>query len=267
MKGNWITIYDNSQDARIVYVSEGITDHTGWEPEKLIGREGYELFHPGDHENVRRVHSANVFNERLSSMISYRFLKADGTYVTIETIVHYCYNLLVSTNFLYDEHSADHLFRHNSVDVVFHCLPDGTLKLTGAWNDRLENVKRNFESDTVWQEHRVILSQERRFALILNRYTDALNIVYVSSEANTMVGLNTNTAIGTSLFQYVPEGQLHILQTQLNLAKELDMAVRLRFDWIVDKENGVHQSVEGIASCTDDGIAAVFRLAPTLIVE
>lgn len=267
MRGNWITIYDNSQDARIVYVSEGITDYTGWEPEKLIGREGYELFHPGDHANVRRVHLANVFNERMSSMISYRFLKSDGSYVTIETIVHYCYNLLVTTNFLYDENSSDHLFRYNTVDVVFHCLPNGSLQLAGAWNDRVENVKRTFELEAVWQEHRVILSQERRFTIILNRYTDALNIVYVSTEANTMVGLDTNTAIGSSLLQYIPENQVATFQTQINLAKEFEMALRLRFDWIVDRENGIHQPVEAVISSTDDGLVLVFRISPRLIVD
>jgi PAS domain S-box-containing protein len=267
MRNNWITIFDNSPEARFIYVSESITDHTGWEPQDLIGVEAYELFHPGDHNSLRKVHLANIYNEKMSSMVSFRLLKKDGTYIRVETIAHYCFDVLIGANFLYDEDALDHKVRCNTVDEVFNCLPDGSLQLAGAWNDRQEQMEKTLTLENVWKDHRVVLNQERRFALIVNRFSDALNIVYVSRFATELVSLEIQKAIGTSFYQYVQEKDYIPLKAQIDLARKHDMVVRLRFDWVIDPTKGYSEPVEAIVSCTDDGLVMVFRLSPRLFVQ
>ncbi|KAI7899085.1 uncharacterized protein BX663DRAFT_518934 [Cokeromyces recurvatus] len=192
MANDWITIFDNTQEARVVYVSESITDYTGWEPEDVIGREAYELFHPGDHNSLRKVHLVNK----------------DGSYIKIETIVHYCHDVIIGCNFLYDSDSLDHKARVNSVDEIFICHPDGSLQLAGAWNNRQEDISLSLEK--VWnrKNHQIILNQERRFCLILNRFAEALNIVLCFQ--------TVNKTIGTPLLNFVQENDLPSLLTQTN---------------------------------------------------
>lgn len=267
MRNNWITILDNSPEARFLYVSESITDHTGWEQDELIGVGAYELFHPGDHNSLRKVHMANIYNEKMSSMVSYRFRKKDGTYFYIEMIAHYCYDVLIGANFIYDENSLDHKMRCNTVDEVFNCLPDGSLQLAGAWNDRQEHLRKTLEMENITKENRVLINRERRFALIVNRFTEVLNIVYVSKYASELVSLEVADAIGTSFYQYVQEKDYLPLKAQIDLARKHHMIVRLRFDWVIDPDKGYSESVEAIASCTDDGLVMVFRLSPRLFVN
>lgn len=267
MKNNWITIWDNTQEAILIYASESVADHLGWEPEEIIGKEGYDLFHPGDHDSLRKVHLANIFNEKMSSMVSYRTLAKDGSYVRVETIIHYCYDVLIGSNYVYDEDSLDHKVRANSVDEVFICLPDGTLQLAGAWNDRQEYMQKSLDAKKVWKNNRLVLSQERRFCLILNRFSASLNIVFASKLATELVSLDTAKAIGTSLYQYVQEKDALSLEAQIDLSKEHDMVVRLRFDWIIDREKGISEPVEAIASSTNDGIVMVLRLSPRLFMD
>lgn len=268
MKNNWITIWDNTREARLIYASESITDHLGWEPEDIIGREGYDLFHPGDHNSLRKVHLSNAYNEKMSSMVSYRIMAKDGSFVRVETIIHYCHDVLIGSNFLYDEDSLDHKIRANSVDEVFVCLPDGNLQLAGAWNDRQEHLNNALDMEALWKNSsQQTLPRERRFCLILNRFSEALNIVFASALATELVSLDTAQAIGTSLYQYVAEKDAASLESQVDLAKEHDMVVRLRFDWVMDREKGLSEAVEAIASSTDDGIVMVFRLSPRLYMD
>lgn len=205
MRNNWITIYDNTAEARLGYVSESVTDHTGWEPEELIGVVAYTLFHTVDLESLRKVHTANVSDEKMSSLVSYRFWCKNGDYVHLETIVHCCHDVIVSCNFIYDENSHDHKLRANTVDEIFVCLPDGSLQLAGAWNDRQDKVEDMLSPDKVWVNSKLAKQQERRFCLILNRYTHQLNIVYASQLAEELVSLRMPQSMGHSLFEYISE--------------------------------------------------------------
>lgn len=263
-KNSWITIYDNTFDSRTTYVSESVTDITGWEPEDIIGLGVYGLIHTGDHRSMRKVHSANVSDEKMSSMVSYRFKCKNGDYVHLETIVQYCHEVIICCNYLYNENSLDHKMRISTVDEVFNCLPDGSLRLAGAWNDHQQRVE---ETMSPWVDNRVQKPQERRFCMILNRFTDELNIVFVSKLARDLVSLDVANSIGLSFYNFVQERDVGSLEKQIDLAKEHDMVVRLRFDWVIDREKGISEPVEAITSSTDDGLVMVCRVSPRLFVD
>lgn len=203
----------------------------------------------------------------MSSMVSYRFKCKNGSYVTIETIVHYCHDVLVTCNYIQDTHSLDHKMRVNTVDEVFHCLPDGSLQLGGAWNDRQEKIEETLNMESVWTNKKMERIQERRFCLIMNRFTDSLNIVYASDLAKELVSLEIHKCIGLSFYEFVLDSDVESLQAQIDLAKEHDMVVRLRFDWVIDRERNLTEPVEAITSCTNDGLVMVLRLSPRLFLD
>ncbi|KAG2211656.1 hypothetical protein INT47_008753 [Mucor saturninus] len=265
MRDNWITIYDNSADGKVIFASDNITEVTGFEPAELVGREAFSLYHPDDNDSIRKVHASNVHNEKMSSMSTYRHKCKNGDYVLVETVVIYCYDILTTCNYVYKKDSIEHKMRASTVDEVYFCLPNGTVKKTGGWRNNKEVKESILPIDVVWENRQIRRPQERRFCLILNRFTDMLSIVYASSLATELVSMDINDIYGKPFYNYVSDCDLNSMQSQMNLAKERDMVVRLRFDWIIDREKGLTEQVEGVTSCTDDGLLMVLRLSPKFI--
>ncbi|KAG1136532.1 hypothetical protein G6F37_010526 [Rhizopus arrhizus] len=261
-KNNFITIFDNTPSAEFLYFSDSVTECCGWEPEELVGRACYEMYHPEDHKALRRFHFSNVANQKMSSMVSYKFLHKNGSWVPMDTIVSFCYDVLVTTNFVSGQDSFEHKMRVNSVDEVFICQPEGTLQLAGAWNDKQERMRMKMEDGQHWADLVYSNPIEKRFCLILNRFTDALTIVFTSKIIEDLTGVPSSYAIGRSVFEFIRERDIPALQTQLDMTIENDLVIRLRFDWLVDYEQQKYESLEAIASSTDDGVVMVIRLAP-----
>jgi hypothetical protein len=91
--------------------------------------------------------------------------------------------------------------------------------------------------------------------------------MYASSLAYEVLGLNPVTTLGRSIYDFLPEIDCMSLQTHMDLAKKHDMMFRLRFDWVINDEKGVSEQVEGITSCTNDGLVMILRLAPRTILR
>ncbi|KAI9275962.1 hypothetical protein BDA99DRAFT_496981 [Phascolomyces articulosus] len=261
---NYISIYDNTATANFIYISESVSEVLGWTPDEMIGKGAYEFFHPDDINALTRVHSANVMNEKMSSMVAYRTRHKDGHFVIIETLVHYCYDVLMCTNYLYDPSDAGHKIRSNSVDEVFVVNQDGSLELVGAWNDSQERMQKLLQTQHKWINNRVTHVQEPRFCLILNRYTEESTIVFVSQMAERLVGAQCDQVLGRPFLDYVSERDGQVVQQQLDMTKGSDMIMRMRFDWVMDKEHGATQAVEAIVGSSNDGLVVVIRLAPRM---
>src|ERR1700761_7735280 len=73
-------------EGRYLYASAGTRGLTGYEPEELIGRSGYEFIHPGDLDDLRSAHAALVEgNDRVE--IRYRHRRKDDSYAECEAVV------------------------------------------------------------------------------------------------------------------------------------------------------------------------------------
>ncbi|KAG0733903.1 hypothetical protein G6F57_000643 [Rhizopus arrhizus] len=267
MRNSWITIYCNTPSAKIIFASDTITDSCGWEPEEVIGRQGSQFVHPEDQKSLLKTHTVNIVKERMASMVCYRFLRKDGTYVTLESVINYCYDLLISSNYIYDENTLEHRMRRNTVDEVFVCHPTGRLQLAGAWNEQTENIIRIIETSEIWQGDKLLQPLEKRFCLILNRFAEALPIVYASHCIEDLVSLPVPEVIGQSFFNFISERDIPAFRAQINMAKQHGSVVRLRFDWQMGKGHYVSEPVEGTISSTNDGIVLVMRLSPRLIMK
>lgn len=80
-------------------------------------------------------------------------------------------------------------------------------------------------------------------------------------------GLHIFSAIGQPSYNYAFDCDLDKVQSKLNLAKERKMVVRLIFDWIMDREQGLTEQVEGVTSCTNGGLVMMLRLLPKFIMN
>lgn len=209
---------------------------------------------------------ANVMNEKMATMLTYRVRHKDGHYVLLDTVVHYCYDVLVCSNFVHDPRHISYKMRCNSVDEAYIIQEDASLQLLGAWNDRQDVMKKNLQSAHRWINEQVAHNQEPRFCLIINRFTNDATIVFVSKMAEKLVGVNCEEVVGSSLFDHVCERDHDVVQMQMDLSRTIDLVIRLRFQWVVDKDKDVTEPVEGILSSTNDGLILVVRLAPRLTI-
>ncbi len=79
-----ICLHDLS--GRYVFVNATAKELTGWSPEDLINRDPYEFFHPDDIDRIRQMSHDLAIQDDQFTIIDYRFRKADGSYVWLETM-------------------------------------------------------------------------------------------------------------------------------------------------------------------------------------
>ena len=73
-------------DGRYLYVSPSSYPLLGYRPEELLGRDPYEFLAPEDRERVRRDHHEPVLDRAETQVVTYRFRRAGGDYVWLETV-------------------------------------------------------------------------------------------------------------------------------------------------------------------------------------
>jgi hypothetical protein len=125
----------------------------------------------------------------------------------------------------------------------------------------------NIRQDQLWKDNQLIKTHEKRVCLILNRFSDDLEIVYASSLAPELLRLDPVQCLDTLIYEYLPEIYYVSLQVHMDLSKHHDMMFKLRFDWNVDGDRGVSEQVEGVMTSTDDGLVMMLQLAPRTILR
>lgn len=71
-------------DGTITYVSPAVTRILGYDPDELIGHEGYEFVHPDDRERNAEAVETVLSDSAESETVEVRFKHADGSWRWIE---------------------------------------------------------------------------------------------------------------------------------------------------------------------------------------
>ncbi|CEP13384.1 hypothetical protein [Parasitella parasitica] len=260
MEINFITIYDNTAEAKCLFVSESITDVLGYLPEELIGMGGYYLTHPDERQALSVVHRSNVKNERMSCVNTYRNRHKDGHYIMCDVVVHYCYDVLICTNFaVVNEDCSKHKIRASSADEVYVVQPDGSIQSSDAWNTCQERIKYLLAEKYPWDINKnVIEAQEPRFCLFINRYTNLSIVVFATQMCQQIVGSSQIGLIGESLYDFVDTEDRSNVAELIELSKSSGLISRIRFNW-KRQDNGDLVSIEAVCSCTFDGLVLIAR--------
>lgn len=74
-------------NGRYEWLSSSVTEILGYRPAELIGRDPYELFHPGDVDRIRTESHELLLDGRASdTVIRYRMRRKDGEYIWLESL-------------------------------------------------------------------------------------------------------------------------------------------------------------------------------------
>ena len=82
--GDTVAITDT--DGRLTFISKSAERVIGWTPDQVLGRSVFEFIHPQDAPAIREYFGQHPLDPQASSF-EYRFLKASGGYVWLDTVV------------------------------------------------------------------------------------------------------------------------------------------------------------------------------------
>ncbi|KAI5841172.1 hypothetical protein DFP73DRAFT_138503 [Morchella snyderi] len=204
----------------LLFASDSITEVLGYNPRDIVGRSCFEYFHPDEMPFARSVHGRGV-NLDKAAVLSYCKLKSiTGDYVTCECVFTVVYSVIVASTSLYTRSNKSldraltaplirRVFSSSQRDPRYHMLTHLSAKFNSAPEGH----------------------HEPRAALILNRFTRTLTILYATHALGDILNFPPDEAIGKSFYECIQENCLQEAVDALERAKENDSIAYLRFQW------------------------------------
>ncbi|KAH0548108.1 hypothetical protein GP486_008162 [Trichoglossum hirsutum] len=259
METTFISIHDLSLDARLLYASDSIADVLGYEPAEVVGKSCYEYFHPDEIPFARSTHERGVKLDKAAVLAYCRIRSKEGQWIGCECAFTVVYNVLVACTSIYRRSPASQnraveapairrLFASSPRDPRYHMLSHLSAKFRNAPNEGFH---------------------EPRAALILNRFTRTLTILYATTALESIIGLPPETVVGKSFYECIQEGFLQDAVQCLERAKANDSIAYMRF-WYRDplqdnqqEENASEQLSSGDDDDDDGGVHLDARIDET----
>ncbi|ROW16821.1 hypothetical protein VPNG_01711 [Cytospora leucostoma] len=233
MEHTFMTIHNLTPDCNILFVSESITDILGWRTEEVHGRSVFDYFHPDEVPFARSIHSRGILLDKAASLHYARIVSRDGRWVSCEccfTIVH---DVLVACTSIYrrGEKSERRAIEGAQIRRIFSSSP------RDPRYHMLEHLSPKFKMPPV--------EREPRAALILNRFTRNLTIMFATNAVASVLGLSPDRVKNKSFYRCIQERCLPDAVKCLESAKANDSIAYLRF-WSRDpREEDDFEQEEG----------------------
>ncbi|KAJ3522366.1 hypothetical protein NM208_g12889 [Fusarium decemcellulare] len=217
MEQTFMTIHNLAPDANILYASESIIDILGYAPQEVLGRSSFDYFHPDEVPFARSVHSRGVLLDKAAVLHYARILSRDGRWVSCEccfTIVH---DVLVACTSIYrrGEKSERRAIEAPQIRRIFSCSP------RDPRYHMLEHLSPKFKMQP--------MEREPRAALILNRFTRTLTVMFATEAIASILGVSAEQVRHKSFYECIRESSLDDAFKCLESAKANDSIAYLRF--------------------------------------
>ena len=265
MEANFIIIYDTTANSMIQFVSESVYEALGYTTEELVGTNGYRIMHPEEGEALLMIHQTNVIQERISSITTCRTLHKKDYYVLVDIIVHYCFDMLVCCVYVVPPiNTLKRRIRLSTADQIYAVQPDGSIFIDGTNRDGRHHLRKIMHPyNTPWGINaQVLVPQEPRFCMVLNRFSAKSNIVFATSPCQSILDLAMHDGADNSIYNYISPNDREMVRKQIDLSKSRGLISRIRFDWMTHSNQLL--PVETVLSCTDDGLVMVGRIARSI---
>ncbi|ROW09667.1 hypothetical protein VMCG_02490 [Cytospora schulzeri] len=217
MEHTFMTIHNLTPDCNILFVSDSITDILGWRPEEVRGRSVFDYFHPDEVPFARSVHSRGILLDKAASLHYAKIVSRDGRWVSCECCFTVVHDVLVACTSIYrrGEKSERRAIEGAQIRRIFSSSP------RDPRYHMLEHLSPKFRMPPV--------EREPRAALILNRFTRNLSIMFATNAVASVLGLSPDQIKDKSFYRCIQERCLPDALKCLESAKANDSIAYLRF--------------------------------------
>ncbi|KAK1925446.1 hypothetical protein DB88DRAFT_194686 [Papiliotrema laurentii] len=174
------------------YVSDSITEILGYQPQDLIGRSAYEIFHPDEIPYLRDIHYYSLQEERCACVAYMRLMHRDGYFV--ECCVSYS-TVFRETVAVYTraENGPTTIQQALTARDVWEVSPGSQGGKWGVkrWTKSSSTSRPKLTSSSSFSPPAEPLSPNSRWKLppphprsffIINRFTDTCRVIFASNE-------------------------------------------------------------------------------------
>ncbi|KAM0266492.1 hypothetical protein ACHAPA_006922 [Fusarium lateritium] len=217
MEHTFLTIHNLHPDANILYASDSIFEILGYSPQEVLGKSAFDYFHPEEVPYARSVHSRGVLLDKAAVLHYARLRTRDGYWVSSECCFSIVHDILFACISIYkrdtksekralDAPQVRRLFSRSPRDPRYHMLEHLSPKF------RLPPVER-----------------EPRAALILNRFTRTLTVMFATDAIASILGVPADQVQHKSFYECIRESCLDDALKCIESAKANDSIAYLRF--------------------------------------
>lgn len=218
-----MTIHNLTPEANILFASESIVDVLGYEPHEVAGRSCFDYFHPDEVPFARGAHNREVKMDKAAVLYYARIQDRNGQWIGCECVFSVVYDVLVACTSIYrggltnerravEAPAVRRRFASSPRDPRYHML---------------EHLSAKFRAPP---QHAL---REPRAALILNRFTRTLTVMYATNAVANILGVSADQLTGKSFYECIQESCLPDAIRCLESAKANDSIAYLRF-WYRD---------------------------------
>lgn len=214
-------------------------DILGYEPGQVIGRSCFDYFHPDEVPFARNIHSRGVLLDKAAVLNYARIRNSDGLWVGCECVFTVVYEVLVACTSIYRGDAKNERMRKCIIFIPCANSDPGRAAEAPA-------IRRLFASSPRDPRYHMLehLSSkfrtppqasllEPRAALILNRFTRTLTVMYATNAVSSILGVRPEQFKGKSFYECIQENCLSEAIRCLESAKANDSIAYLRF-WYRD---------------------------------
>lgn len=212
-----MSIPDLTPDCNVLFASESINDILGWRAEHVRGRSVFDYFHPDEVPYARSIHSRGILLDKAASLHYVRILSADGQWMSCECCFTVVHDVLVACTSIYrrGQKSERRALEGAQIRRIFSSSP------RDPRYHMLEHLSPKFKMPPV--------EREPRAALILNRFTRNLTIMFATNAVASVLGLSSEQIKDKSFYRCIQERCLPDALKCLESAKANDSIAYLRF--------------------------------------
>ncbi|KAH8804734.1 hypothetical protein F5884DRAFT_754327 [Xylogone sp. PMI_703] len=219
METTFITIHN----ANVLFASDSITDVLGYSPEDVMGRSCFDYFHPEEVPMARYIHNNGVQLDKAAVLHYCRIQNKHGDWIGCECIFTIVYDVMVACTSIYrgDAKNERRAIEAPTIRRIFTSSP------RDPRYHMLEYLSSKFKTDPQAGP------REPRAALILNRFTRTLTVMYATNAVSAILGISAEDITGKSFYEFIQENCLRAAVLCLESAKANDSIAYLRF-WYRD---------------------------------
>jgi PAS domain S-box-containing protein len=217
MEHTFLTIHNLHPDANILYASDSIFEILGYSPQEVSGRSAFEYFHPEEIPYARSIHSRGVLLDKAAVLHYARLRSRDGRWVSTECVFSIVHDVLFACISIYrcDMKSERRALAAPQVRRLFSRSP------RDPRYHMLEHLSSKFRLPPV--------EREPRAALILNRFTRTLTVMFATDSIASILGVPADQVQHKSFYECIRESCLDDAVRCLESAKANDSIAYLRF--------------------------------------